>query len=225
MPYKPVQWTVEVPDNLLLRSESRVTHIVIRSIGGKRRARMEVSTMHGGAEVFGLPVAEFIDTMGTVEERIERRNREREEHNARMRMIASGRLLGDGSKVGSADNPEVLPALPSGVAQERVAGSDGPSTAPESGSASGDTPDGSTGPSETSGGPKAKSDEERAREYPPDKTIAECLEAIILGGNQRIPVPDEFSETLDFDSETFVCLECLRRNKLIELTEAEKGNS
>ena len=227
MPYKRVTWTVEVPESLMLRSESKVTHIVVRSIGGKRRARMEISSLHGGAEVFGLDVQEFLEATGKITERNERAEKMREyarvEHDARMRMITSGRLLGAGE---GSSMPALPPAGASGVAQGglRVVGD--VSTAGQGADASGEAPAGSGEASETTtAGPGAKSDDERAREYPPDRTIAECLEALILGGNQRIDVPPEFSDSLDFDSETFVCMECLRRNKLIELTEAERGNS
>ena len=237
MPYKSVTWKVAVPESLMLHSESGVSHIIVRSIGGKRRARMEISSLHGGAEIFGLDVQDFLEATGKITERNERAAQMREyarvEHDARMRMIASGRLLASGAVgSGSTDDPEVLPALPadasggpSGASQERSVGSGGLSSAPTAESASQDAPALPSDASETTAGPGAKSDAERAREYPPDKTIKECLSALVIGGNQQIDVPAEFSDTLDFDSETFVCLECLRRNKLIELTEQERGNS
>ena len=68
-------------------------------------------------------------------------------------------------------------------------------------------------------------DEQRARAYPPHVVIRQCIKSITMeDGSVVMPLPDDFENNLEFDAETLMSLEALRRNRFIKLTNAEKGN-
>ncbi len=74
-------------------------------------------------------------------------------------------------------------------------------------------------------GDSKEKDSERARAYPTHATIRAMVQRVIYSDDSsEDDVSEILSESLDYDSETWLCLECLTRNRLIPEVELERGN-
>ena len=71
-------------------------------------------------------------------------------------------------------------------------------------------------------------DAHRARSFPCAATIAAMVHRVCFADDSVDESQEtiaELAESIDYDSETWLCLTALLRNKFIEETEAEKGNA